>query len=156
MEWMSEKLKHFEEKSLLILVIITLAVIFINVVLRYGFDRTLTWGEELSRFLFVSIVYIGASAGVRKKGHIIVDLLAVLFPKTSGILALTSSAFGAVFSVLLLISSFKYARFLKSVEQTSTGLAIPMWIPYIGVILGCLMMCFRFSEVFLNTLKKVK
>jgi C4-dicarboxylate transporter DctQ subunit len=150
----SNKLKHIEEISLFVLVIVTLAIIFANVVLRYGFDKTLTWGEELSRFLFVAITYIGASAGVRKKGHIIVDLITVLLPKSKRALALTSNILAALFCVLIFISSIKYAHFLKSVDQTSTGLEVPMWIPYLGVILGSLMMCFRFTEAFLQISKR--
>ena len=156
MQWLSEKLKRFEEKSLILLVIIMLGIVFTNVVLRYGFDRTLTWGEELSRFLFVSITYIGASAGIRKKGHIVVDLLVVLFPKANHALTLVSNFLAALFCIFIFIASFKYAHFLKSVDQISTGLGLPMWIPYVGVILGSLMMCFRFCEVFLQLSKSHK
>ena len=154
MRRISEKLKNIEELSLFILVIVTLAIIFANVVLRYGCDKTLTWGEELSRFLFVSITYIGASAGVRKKGHIIVDLIIVLLPKSKTVLTLTSNILAALFCVLIFVSAVKYAHFLKSVDQVSTGLELPMWIPYLGVILGSLMMCFRFIETFLQMSKR--
>lgn len=154
MERVSQTLKDFEEKSLLVLVIITLALIFANVLLRYGFNRTLTWAEELSRFLFIAITYIGASAGVRTKGHIVVDLLMVVFPKTRKALLLLSNLFAALFLLIIVVASVKYAYFLKSVGQTSTGLSIPMWIPYIGVILGSLMMLFRFQEVFVRTIRR--
>ncbi len=154
MEMLSQKLKTFEEKTLLVLVITTLALIFTNVLLRYGFHRTLTWAEELSRFLFIAITYIGASAGVRTKGHIVVDLLLVVFPKTRTALLLLSNFFAVLFSLIILIASMKYAYFLKSVGQTSTGLSIPMWIPYVGVILGSLMMLFRFQEVFVRTIRR--
>jgi len=152
MDRISANLKSFEEKSLFVLVVVILALIFINVVLRYAFNKTLTWGEELSRFLFVSVTYIGAAAGVRRKGHIIVDLLMVVFPKTRWFLMLLAHVLAFAFSSLILVSSIQYAHFLRNVEQISTGLEIPMWLPYIGVILGSLLMCFRFFEAFIKTL----
>ena len=148
--WISDKVKSFEEKSLLVLVLLILALVFANVVLRYAFNKTLTWGEELSRFLFVAVTYIGASAGVRKKGHIIVDLLMVIFPKSKWVLMLTGNALALIFSGLIFVSSFKYAHFLRSVGQISTGLELPMWIPYIGVVLGSLLMSFRFFEAIMK------
>lgn len=156
MAWLSDRLKRFEEASLIVLVTVTLAIIFVNVVLRYGFDRTLTWGEELSRFLFVAIIYVGASAGVRKKGHIIVDLIMVVFPRTRRALTLTSHVLAAVFCLLIFFSSIVYARFLLSVDQVSTGLELPMWIPYLAVIFGSLIMCFRFWESFLKVAKRTE
>lgn len=147
LEAFSKKLKDFEEASILILVIATLALIFANVLLRYGFNTTLTWGEELARFLFIAITYIGASAGVRTKGHIVVDLVIVAFPNTRKALILVSNTLAALFSLVIFISSSKFAYFLKTIGQTSTGLPIPMWIPYLGVIMGSLMMFFRFNEV---------
>jgi TRAP-type C4-dicarboxylate transport system permease small subunit len=152
MDRISAALKTFEEKSLFVLVLVILALVFANVVLRYAFNKTLTWGEELSRFLFVAVTYIGASAGVRRKGHIIVDLLMVVFPKTRWLLVLTGNALAFAFSVLIFVSSIRYAHFLRSVGQISTGLEIPMWLPYTGVILGSLLMCFRFFEAFVKAL----
>ena len=154
--WLSRKLEAFEEKSLLILVCANLSLIFTNVLLRYGFNKTLTWGEELSRYIFVAITYFGASAGVRMKGHIVVDLLIVIFPKTRKFLVIISNIFAALFCVLIFVSSSTFAYFLKGIGQTTTGLSIPMWIPYLSVIMGSLMMFFRFNEVFLAALTSNK
>src|SRR5690606_7768513 len=35
-------------------------MVFLNVVLRYGFNSGLTWSEELSRYFFVWLTFIGA------------------------------------------------------------------------------------------------
>ena len=151
-DWISKKLKILEEVSLLIFVSLILAIIFFDVLLRYGFNQSLTWGEELARFLFIATTYIGASAGVRTKGHIVVDLVIGLFPKTQRTLEITSSLLAALFSFLIFATSAKVAYFLKSLGQTSTGLSIPVWIPYMGVAGGSLMMAFRFVEVCLRSI----
>ncbi len=149
----SEGLKTVEEVSLLIFVNLILLIIFADVLLRYCFNSSLTWGEELSRFLFVAVTYIGASAGVRTKGHIVVDLVIELFPATKKALEITSYALAALFSFVIFLTSAKVAYFLKSIGQTSTGLSIPMWLPYLGVVLGSLMMSFRFVETCLIAIR---
>lgn len=51
------------------------ALVFLNVVLRYGFDSGITWSEEMARYLFVWIVFLGAIVAYKEKAHLGVDLL---------------------------------------------------------------------------------
>ena len=44
--------------------------IFLNVVLRYFFNSGLTWAEELSRFLFVWLVFMGAIGALKDNHHL--------------------------------------------------------------------------------------
>ena len=43
--------------------------VFVNVVLRYGFGSGIAASEELSRLLFVWMVFIGAAAAYRRLRH---------------------------------------------------------------------------------------
>jgi TRAP-type transport system small permease protein len=43
---------------------------FVQVVLRYVFQSTFLWGEELSLFAFIWSVFLGAVVGVRRKIHL--------------------------------------------------------------------------------------
>lgn len=51
-----------------------------NVVLRYGFNSGITVSEELSRFLFVWLVFLGAITGMRENAHLGVDMLVRKLP----------------------------------------------------------------------------
>lgn len=51
-----------------------------NVVLRYGFNSGITVSEELSRFLFVWLVFLGAVTGMRENAHLGVDMLVRKLP----------------------------------------------------------------------------
>lgn len=46
------------------------ALVFGNVVLRYGFNSGITVSEELSRFIFVWLTFIGAVLAMRDGGHL--------------------------------------------------------------------------------------
>ena len=57
------------------------AMVFGNVVLRYAFDSGITVSEELSRFLFVWLTFLGAVAVMRQGGHLGFDLAVRALPR---------------------------------------------------------------------------
>src|SRR5438046_4341623 len=56
------------------------AMVFGNVVLRYGFNSGITVSEELSRWLFVWMTFLGAVVAVRKHAHLGTDMLISRLP----------------------------------------------------------------------------
>jgi TRAP-type C4-dicarboxylate transport system permease small subunit len=56
------------------------AMVFGNVVLRYGFNSGITVSEELSRWLFVWMTFLGAVVAVRRHGHLGTDALISRLP----------------------------------------------------------------------------
>jgi TRAP-type C4-dicarboxylate transport system permease small subunit len=55
-------------------------MVFGNVVLRYGFNSGITVSEELSRWLFVWMTFLGAVVGVRNRSHLGTDSLVARLP----------------------------------------------------------------------------
>lgn len=55
-------------------------MVFGNVVLRYGFNSGLTMSEELSRWLFVWMTFLGAIVALRNHGHLGTDSLVSRLP----------------------------------------------------------------------------
>ena len=50
-------------------------LVFGNVVLRYGFNSGINLSEELSRWLFVWMTFLGAVVAVNERGHLGTDML---------------------------------------------------------------------------------
>jgi TRAP-type transport system small permease protein len=50
-------------------------MVFGNVVLRYGFNSGITISEELSRWLFVWVTFMGSVVALKEKGHLGTDML---------------------------------------------------------------------------------
>lgn len=72
---------------------ITVAVVVLNVILRYLFKGGLFWVEEVATTCFIWSVFIGAAAAYRHKMHIGIDLITKLFPqKTRDIISIVISA----------------------------------------------------------------
>lgn len=59
---------------LALIVAFALGIILVNIGLRF-FGSPLIWAEELARYLFVWMVFLGAAVAARKHEHIVVDLL---------------------------------------------------------------------------------
>lgn len=50
-------------------------MVFGNVVLRYGFNSGISISDEMSRYCFIWLTYIGAMVAMREKGHLGIDTL---------------------------------------------------------------------------------
>lgn len=57
-------------------------MVFGNVVLRYGFNSGITMSEELSRWLFVWMTFLGALVALRSHAHLGTDTLVSRLPVT--------------------------------------------------------------------------
>lgn len=76
---MIEKLTHWYFKALEVVMVLCLAamsvMVFANVVLRHFFDSGINVAEELSRFMFIWLTFLGAIVAMRDGGHLGVDML---------------------------------------------------------------------------------
>lgn len=65
----SRPMQKFLDSLMAVCLAIMASSVFLNVVLRYGFGSGLAASEELSRLLFVWMVFIGATAAYPKGEH---------------------------------------------------------------------------------------
>jgi TRAP-type C4-dicarboxylate transport system permease small subunit len=63
------------EVLLVVMLSAMVVMVFGNVVLRYGFNSSIISSEELSRFLFIWITFLGAIVTLRENAHLGVDTL---------------------------------------------------------------------------------
>ena len=77
----SQGLAGFENWVMIIGMGIASFLITLQVVLRYVFNYSLSWGEEVTRYAIVWMSFVGAGMGIRKGAHICVDLLYVFFSR---------------------------------------------------------------------------
>ena len=57
------------------MLVLMVVLVFGNVVLRYGFNSSITVSEELGRWLFVWITFMGAVVALRERSHLGTDVL---------------------------------------------------------------------------------
>ncbi len=153
-------LDHLEEWLIAFLMAAATIIIFVAVVHRYLSGLPLgwlqdelikintSWAQELFIYMFVWMAKFGAAYGVRTGIHVGVDVVInrlntpwyrrfVIF----GLLA------GALFTGIVGTLGARFVWDISESSSVSEVLEIPMWIVYLAVPLGSLLMCFRFLQV---------
>jgi TRAP-type C4-dicarboxylate transport system permease small subunit len=85
------------------------------------------WTEELSRFLFIWMVMLGAMIGIREHSHFEVDVWPDLRPKPTALLRIVSDLLVLVFALVFVWWGIEFVRF--GWDQLSELAELPMpWI----------------------------
>lgn len=68
------------EAVIALLLAVMVVLVFGNVVLRYGFNSGITMSEEVSRWMFIWLTFLGAIIALKERGHLGVDMLVGRLP----------------------------------------------------------------------------
>ena len=111
----------------------TVMVVGSQVVFRYAFNSSLTWTEELSRYLFSWIIFLGAAIAVKDGAHIGVDFLIVKLPaKVAGVLRLLNYSLMLAFLVLIVMLGFMLVY--RTAGTVSPALSLPINYVYYAAL----------------------
>lgn len=103
---------------------------FINVVLRYAFDSSLTWAGEMTNYLFMWGALFGAAYGFKKGIHISVTLLIAQLPPVIGkAFLIMAHSISMIYLIFMSYFGYKMCILLAEIQDMSVDLEIPMWIP---------------------------
>jgi TRAP-type C4-dicarboxylate transport system permease small subunit len=71
---------HWIESLIALALAVMVVLVFGNVVLRYGFNSGITVSEEVSRWLFIWVTFLGAVVALKERGHLGVDMVVQRLP----------------------------------------------------------------------------
>lgn len=118
----------------IILLAVMAALVFGNVVLRYALNSGITVSEELSRWLFVWLTFLGSIYALREHGHLGTDaLLSRLGPGGRRICLLIGHSFMLWVCWLLFSGALEQTRLNWHVSAPSSGLSVA-WFYTSGVV----------------------
>lgn len=118
--------------SVIAISIVMIFVTLAQVVFRYLIEAPLPWSEELARYCFVWIVFLGGAIGLSRGFHLGVDLFVNMLPAPArrGLDMLTSALIAA-FAVIVIYASFPVIN--MNMFQRSPALGVQMsWI-YVAI-----------------------
>ena len=148
-------LDNIEELFLLPSFCFSVALLFIQVVARYVFKSSLTWSEELARYLFVWQIWIGISYCVKNGTHIRVTLLKdLLGKKANKILEIIVLIIWFGFGCFVINQGYANAMRIASFGQKSSALQIPMQYAYMAIPVGAALMNIRLVQNLIKLFKK--
>ena len=100
-------------------------MVFGNVVLRYGFNSGITASEELSRWLFVWMTFLGAVVAVRRHAHLGTDVLVSRLPR-AGKKVCFALAHVLMLVICWLMGRGAWQQAVINLDTTSAVMEIPM------------------------------
>lgn len=107
---------------MVLMLALMVVLVFGNVVLRYGFDSGITVSEEISRWLFVWLTFLGAIVALKEHGHLGSDTFVSLLPTTGKKICLIVGQILMLYITWLLFKgSLDQARINWDVEAPVTG-----------------------------------
>ena len=119
----------------------------IQVIMRYVFHNSLAWSEELARYMFIWMVYVGISYGVKRNKHISIDVVHNLLPaRAAALLSIVADLIFLGFAVLVVMHGSEIVSRVLLSTQNSPALEIPMWMVYSAVPLGFGIVCLRLVQ----------
>lgn len=123
-------------------------VLFVNVALRYVFLAPISWAEELSIYLVIWIVFIGAGVLIRTGGHITVDLLPrALSPALRRALHVVVMLLILCFLAVFIYYSGLHTLRVRASGQLTPIMLAPMWLTYLAMPVGGALMFLRSCQV---------
>ncbi len=113
---------------------VMVVLVFGNVVMRYGFNSGITLSEELSRWLFVWMTFMGAIIALKEHGHLGTDMLVGKLGTAGKKLCLGVSYLLMLFVCWLLFSG-AYQQAMINLDSTSAVMEASMaWIYAPGLV----------------------
>ena len=150
---MNQKKRRPLEGYICFALLITMTlVMFVGVVFRYVFNSSLSWSEELSRYLFIWFIFLSTSYAVTEKAHIRVESLNRVVPKKiRPYINIVGKIIWFALGLFVTYLGIKYAMTMNG--SVSAAMKIPMSIVYLGIPLGYFLMSLRLLSQIIESIK---
>ena len=125
-----KRLIAFYHRLLTWLLVATVAILVVPVTMQVvsrftGLIPSYIWTEELSRFMFIWMVMLGAMIAVREGTHFEVDVWPDLSPRAGAMLRIVSNLFVLLFALVFVYWGVQFVRFGWNQESELAELPMP-------------------------------
>lgn len=139
--------QKLEEWFLVATMVAMVVLIFTQVITRYVFESSLSWSEELARYIHIWQIWIGASFAIRKKEHIKVEAFKNLLNKQGRkIVDLIALVVWFGLAVFLAVAGTDLVTTILTRGQSTPAMQMPMWAIYTAIPLGGFLMSIRLIQ----------
>lgn len=145
---------HLEEMLMCFFLMGVVLFMFLNVFYRYVLKESNVWAEEITRFLFIWMVFVGLSYGVKHNSHLRVSIIETFFPKITPYLHVIQDAVVLAFVVYLIPAGCSALEKVIETGQKSDAILLPMIYVYSSFFVGQILTIFRILEKWFLALKQ--
>ena len=144
LKWLNENLERTLVAILLAAIVLLIAG---NVVMRYIFNASLSWGEELTLWFFVWFIWLAVSQAFHKREHIRITVFRDLLPeKARRVVNIVVDLLVLAFFAVLIVECLKLINQPFVASQNSVVLGLPIPILYASAPVGATLSSFRIIQ----------
>jgi TRAP-type C4-dicarboxylate transport system permease small subunit len=130
-----DRIEKALDAVLVFMMIVMAGSVVLQVTSRYVFNNPTSWSEELARYLFVWITFLGAAVVIRKRRHVDVTVLTDRLPPSAAkVVYLVSDV-----AVLFMLGALTWAGAglaIMAHRQLSAAMDLPMSLAYSAMPVG--------------------
>ena len=133
-----------EERIIAVILCLMVLMVSAQVLSRYLLHTSLSYTEEVVRYCFVWITFLGASAATFRKKHLsIAGALNIVPSRCIKWVTLLTGIAAVLFTGLLTVFGIVVVLLQHTTKQTTAALGFPMWIIGLAVQVCSLVMMLR-------------
>ena len=144
-----------EEYLLCASLVVTTLIIFAQIIMRSVFNSSLTWSEELTRYIFIWQIWLGVSIAQKEKQHIKVELLFSFIKneKFKDVVDIIATLIMIAFNVFLVIKGSELVGQMIVRHNLSSAMRLPMYIVYLVLPLSAGILSLRLAGQLVSDMK---
>jgi TRAP-type C4-dicarboxylate transport system permease small subunit len=142
----SKVIKNAEEIVASLFFLVMCCAVVLGVIARL-LNLSIVWTDELARYSFIWVAFIGSVAVLKRKKHITIDFLAAISkPRTMRIMNTLISF--CLISIFIVLIRFGFQIVVNTWGVPTTSLGIPTGLVYLAVpISGSLMLLYTLLDL---------
>jgi len=149
--------KNAERWALLVFYTMLVATMAIEVLRREVFAYSSIWGEEIVRYAFIYLAWIGAAAAVRERAHIRIDVIFnYIGPRLKAMLYIFGDLVMLGIAILTVYWSLETVHVSWTFGSVSHGLRVSMVWFLMAVPIGFTLMIFRLIQSLLRDIADLR
>ena len=149
--------RNAERWLLLVFYVMLVVTMAIEVLRREVFSYSSIWGEEIVRYSFIYLAWIGAAAAVKERAHIRIDvMLHYLGPRPKALAYIFGDLVMFAVALVALFWSFETVLVSAKFGSVTDGLRISKVWFLAAVPLGFALMIYRLGQSFVRDFRSLR
>jgi TRAP-type C4-dicarboxylate transport system permease small subunit len=109
-----------------------IGIVTLQVILRYAFNSSIDWSDEISRLLFVWSMFLAIPLGIREGAHVGIELLTAHIPAaarallTKGCALAAAAMMAVVFWQAVKVSMLTWDEMMQSLNLSTNWFMVPI------------------------------
>ena len=149
--------RNAERWALLVFYVMLVMTMAIEVLRREIFSYSSIWGEEIVRYSFIYLAWIGAAVAVKERAHIRIDVIMhYLGPRPKALIYIFGDLVMFIVAVIALYWSLETVHVSAKFGSVTDGLRVSKVWFLMAVPVGFSLMLLRLVQSFLRDLRSLR